>query len=200
MKKVLLIAPPYGNLYGGANIKKMQWGFVPYGLCSVGGKLRSLGHQVRIIDATFQMNCQKEMEDIIKKEMPDYLGLTLTTPQVPAGLNICESVKKIDPGCIIVAGGAHPSALPEDLILDNNIDIVVIGEGEITMSQIVGGIDLSGIKGICYKENGTIKRTSPQLPIEDLDKLPFPLYEQLPIERYGTPYMGRSVGIITGRC
>ncbi len=85
------------------------------------------------------------------------------------------------------------------MVSDKNIDIVVTGEGEITMSQVVKGVCLTDIKGIYYKKDNCIVKNHPQELIDNLDTLPLPLYEQLPIERYGTPYMGRSVGIITGR-
>jgi len=199
MSKVLLIAPNYEALYGRANIKKLRWGFIPYGLACIGGKLRSDEHNVKIIDTTCSISNWNEIEQVIKKESPDYLGVSITTPQAPGGLKICEITKRIKPDCITVIGGPHASALPEDMLLDKNVDIVVIGEGEITMSQIAKGISLTDIKGIYYKKGDCIIKNQPQELIDDLDRLPFPLYEQLPIERYGTPYMGRSIGIITGR-
>ncbi len=200
MSKVLLVAPPYGNLYGGANIKRLNWGFIPYGLASIAGKLRAESHKVKIIDATCSLNSLNEIEQIIATESPDYLGIGITTPQVTAGLKILEISKKIKSDCITVVGGPHASALPEEILSNNkDIDIVVIGEGEITMSQIAKGEPLSRIKGICYRQNNSIVKTHPQDLIEDLDELPFPLYEQLPIDRYGTPYMGTSIGIISGR-
>jgi len=195
----LLIAPHYEALYGRANIKKLRWGFIPYGLACIGGKLRFDGHNVKIIDTTCSISSWNEIEEVIKKESPDYLGVSITTPQAPGGLKICEITKRIKPNCITVIGGPHASALPEEMLSDKNVDIVVIGEGEITMSQITKGISLTDIKGIYYKKGDCIIKNQPQELIDDLDRLPFPLYEQLPIERYGTPYMGRSIGIITGR-
>lgn len=199
MSKVLLIAPPYGNLYGGANIKRLKWGFIPYGLASIGGKLRAEGHDVKIIDTTCSINNLSEIEQIIKKESPQYLGVSVTTPQVTSSLKICEITKKIKPDCITIVGGPHVSALPEEMVSDKNIDIAVVGEGEITMSEILKDKPLTAIRGIYYKKDNIVMKNPPQVLIDDLDALPFPLYEQLPIERYGTPYMGRSVGIISGR-
>lgn len=200
MSKVLLIAPPYEGLYGGANIKKLRWGFIPYGLACIAGKLHAEGCDVKVIDATCSVNGLNEIEQIIAKESPDYLGVGITTPQTTSGLKISEISKKIKPDCITVVGGPHASALPEEILTNNkSIDIVVIGEGETTMSEIVKEKPLFKIKGICYRKNNSIVKTQPQDLIEDLDKLPFPLYEQLPIARYGTPYMGSSIGIISGR-
>lgn len=199
MNKILLIAPPYGHLYGRANIRRLRWGFIPYGLASIAGKLNSEGHNVKIIDATCLVSNWSEIEKIIKNESPHYLGIGITTPQTTCGLKIAEITKKIKPDCITVVGGPHASALPEEMVSDKNIDIVVTGEGEITMSQVVKGVCLTDIKGIYYKKDNCIVKNHPQELIDNLDTLPLPLYEQLPIERYGTPYMGRSVGIITGR-
>ncbi|MCX5716026.1 MAG: radical SAM protein [Candidatus Omnitrophica bacterium] len=199
MSKILLIAPPYETLYGGSNIKKLQWGFIPYGIASIGGKLRSEGHKVRIVDVTWSLKNLYELKDIIRDESPDYMGVSVTTPQVVVSLEICKMAKRIKPDCTIIVGGPHASALPEEMLLNKDIDIVVYGEGEVTMSLIARGADLPLIKGVYYRDKGVIVKNEPQPLIEDLDSLPFPLYEQLPIERYGTPYMGRSVGIITGR-
>ena len=86
--------------------------------------------------------------EIIKIELPRYLGVGVTTPQVNSCLRICEITKKIKPDCITIVGGPHASALPQELLSDKNIDIVVYGEGEITMSEIVEGKPLTDIKGI----------------------------------------------------
>jgi len=128
MSKVLLIAPAYGNLYGGANIRRLKWGFIPYGLASIGGKLKSEGHEVKIVDATCSVSNWCEIEQIIKRDSPHYLGVSITTPQAPGSLKICEITKKIKPDYITVVGGPHVSALPEEMLSDKNIDIAVVGE------------------------------------------------------------------------
>ncbi len=68
MNKILLIAPPYGHLYGRANIRRLRWGFIPYGLASIAGKLNSEVHNVKIIDATCLVSNWSEREKIIKNE------------------------------------------------------------------------------------------------------------------------------------
>ena len=78
-------------------------------------------------------------------------------------------------------GGTHASLLPAQTLENENIDIVVQGEGEETFVELVQALDgkqpLSNVKGIWYKDNGRIKGTGTR-PFIDLNKQP-PLPYQL---------------------
>lgn len=90
---------------------------------------------------------------------------------------------------ITVVGGPHASASPWELMEDENIDFVVIGEGEIPMFELCraleSGMDISSIEGVAYRDylNKVMvnHRTS---YVEDLDQIPFPARHLLLMEKY----------------
>jgi len=88
---------------------------------------------------------------------------------------------------LLVTGGPQPTSSPEDFL--QHFDVVVVGEGEETMLELVNeaenGSDLSKVKGIAYKENGGKTRfTPPRGFIQDLNSIPFPARELFDNEGY----------------
>jgi anaerobic magnesium-protoporphyrin IX monomethyl ester cyclase len=99
-------------------------------------------------------------------------------------------VKSIDKDIVTVLSGLYPSARSEDSLMHPNIDFVVIGEAEYTMSELIGALEqgttanFKEIKGIGYIKNGETIITPPRPAIQDLDALPFPARHLLPMEEY----------------
>ncbi|MBP7652806.1 radical SAM protein [Candidatus Dependentiae bacterium] len=199
MAKVLLFSPPYIDTYGGLNIKKIGWGIPPTGIGYIGAYLKSQGIDVRIYDLMFEIDNLNQIRDIIEKENPEIIGIGSTSPQFSAALAIAKIIKKVDNKIKVVFGGPHPTSLPEETISYPEIDIVAVGDGEITMLEICSGIKLDSIKGIYYKNEKNTYFTGDREIEYNLDKFPFPLYEQLAMDRYSSFYFGKSMGIISGR-
>jgi len=78
------------------------------------------------------------------------------TTQIPHALDICRLIKEINSDCKIIWGGAHPSLFIKQTVSHPLVDIVVYGEGEITMNQIASNKQLSEIKGIAYKDGDRV--------------------------------------------
>jgi len=199
MAKVLLIAPSMEGLYGKIKLRKFRWGCLPYGLACIAGFLKQKNHDIRLIDATYEFDNRFQLKSLILNEQPEFVGISVTTPLLIESLYICNFIKENLPQTRTILGGPHPSALPQETMSHPTVDMVVFGEGEYTLQEILEGKDPKDIKGLCYRSNGEIKMNPARPLIDDLDSLPFPLFEQLPIDRYGLPYMGKSVGIITSR-
>jgi len=148
MSKVLLINPPF-------NINKENYdSSISVGLLSIGSYLDSNNTRVEIIDGIRQVNYYELIESKIRD--CDYVGISVMTTQIPQALNVCRLIRKTNPNCKIIWGGAHPSLFLKQTVDNPLIDIVVYGEGEITMNQIVSNQPLSEIKGIAYKEGNEI--------------------------------------------
>lgn len=200
MSKILLLAPPFGNVYGKIRFKTRRIGIPPIGLAGLASFLKENGHDVRLVDLTYFDGDWKDFENVLFKENPVFVGLTSTTPQITNTYFIANYIKRKLPHANIVVGGPHVSALPEVTLQEcANIDIVVRGVGEETMAEIASGRQLSEINGLSFRKGNKIISTEKRCGIEDLDALPFPLYEQLPLRYYGHPIMGRSMGLISGR-
>ena len=116
---------------------------------------------------------------------PDVIGLTATTAVVQKIVDIAKISRNILPGVTIVAGGPHPTACPDDLLKNSDIDIVVSGEGDRVFQAIVEAQDLKDIPNIYYKVNGVIAHSDIlNTAIEDLDSLDFPAYFLYDLHKY----------------
>jgi radical SAM superfamily enzyme YgiQ (UPF0313 family) len=116
----------------------------------------------------------------------------------PIASGILRDCKRFDEGVITVIGGPHVSFTPKETLQESLwIDIVVRGEGEITISEISLGKELKDIDGIAFRENNEIVMTPPRQLIEDLDELPFPSRHLFPIPKYQA--FGGECPLITGR-
>ncbi|MBU2541465.1 MAG: B12-binding domain-containing radical SAM protein [Candidatus Omnitrophica bacterium] len=201
MADVLLINPPYSDIYGKINVKRMGFSLPSLGLAYIGSFLKSHDKDVELIDATFIEGGLEGLFKKIKEEAPRIVGFTVVTANMSVVARMAEEIKKISPQTLIVVGGFHPSALPAETV--NNykaIDIAVIGEGEFTMLDLCEFDDLTGIKGICYRnESDEIKINEPRPLMEDLDSLPFPLFEHLLVYKYGYLSLGNALPVLSGR-
>jgi radical SAM superfamily enzyme YgiQ (UPF0313 family) len=110
----------------------------------------------------------------IKKFQPDYIGITVWTTIVASAIHTARYCRKVCPSAIIIAGGPHVTLLPEDIKELKAFDIGVIGEGELTILEIVEGKPLNSIHGIFYSENGTIKQNQRREFVENLDNFGIP--------------------------
>ncbi len=87
----------------------------------------------------------------------------------------------------IVFGGPHATVLPESC-LRNGADYVVLGEGEVTMLELVdalaSGNDVSKVSGIAYLRDNVLHRTAARGVISNLDDIPLPARDLLPMDKY----------------
>ena len=198
----------------------------PLGLGYLGAVLENAGIAVKIVDCLLEgWNNRVEVaenivriglpfdriEEIIRAYGPDIVGVNnLFTKQRENAHQIYALAKKVDSGIITIAGGAHPTVMPELVLADGNVDYVVLGEGDDTIIDLVGVIegkkDITTLDGVGYKENGQIKIIPKTKFIEDLDRLPFPARHLLNMEGYfglkhshGTRRRKRFSPIVTSR-
>ncbi len=198
MANVLLINPPSDA----ANP------VFPFGLGSIAAMFIKEGIEIDIIDAWGERLSHEQLEARIADLKPAVIGITMMSPVLLSGMETVSVARKAAPDSTVVVGGAHPSALPQECLEDNpQIDIVVIGEGENTLLEIVHALDdgeeLDDIAGIVFRKNGKTVVTAPRAPIADIDSLPLPAYNLFPMEKYKThPPYGRKtpyVNMITSR-
>ncbi|AXV37901.1 MAG: B12-binding domain-containing radical SAM protein [Methanobacterium sp. BRmetb2] len=194
--KVLLINPPYVN----SKYKFIGLVAPPLGIAYIAAVLEEGGVDVKIIDAAAM-----EMEwDTLKKEIenysPDVVAITALTPTINKALKTAKITKKTCPNANIVMGGYHPTFTYTELLKNDFIDIVILGEGEYTMLELVKtlekGGDLKEVKGIACKDFTTPSRDI----IKDIDSLPFPARHLLPMDEYKVLNIKLPTGtLISGR-
>ncbi|MFH1237786.1 MAG: radical SAM protein [Candidatus Aenigmatarchaeota archaeon] len=131
----------------------------------------------------------EEIERRVREAKPDVVGISSAyTCQSENMHKTAEVVKRVSKHIPVVVGGAHPTAFPEMVLKDKNVDIAVIGEGELTavelMQKLDSGTDYSKVKGIAFMDGDKVKINEKREFIEDLDSIPLPARHLLPMKEY----------------
>jgi|TARA_Y100000031_G_scaffold156940_1_gene214372 radical SAM superfamily enzyme YgiQ (UPF0313 family) len=200
--KVLLINPFYeiSKYYG--KLSKLAFVFPPVGLTYLAGMVRAKGHSVYIYD--FQVE-KRDFWEFIKEFKPDFIGITCQTALFYSTVRLARDIRQKFPKLPIVVGGAHGSYRPHDFLEQgHDIDLVVRGEGEMTLLELLDyyqhqGRSLKEINGITFKQNGEIVDNPARALIKDLDILPIPAIDLLPLQEYHVSpdnYIGGQVGLV----
>ena len=155
----------------------------PMGLMYVGTVLRKAGHLVKITGIDIQ-NLQEKVLKEVYYFKPDVVGLSITTPLANRAQTVARLIKNNFPRIIIIAGGPHPTILQEETLREGNIDVCVIGEGEVTVEDLLKALtwrrSLEEVKGIAFLKDGNLIVTEARDYIQDLDSLPFVDRELMP--------------------
>ena len=115
--------------------------------------------------------------------------MTATTLAWPAVRRLSHALAARFPKAILVLGGPHATVFPEDCLTASAFHVAVMGEGEISFAQLVdrieAGVALDDLPGCATRlPNGTA-RVNHTIPwVEELDALPFPALDLLPMKRY----------------
>lgn len=184
--KLLLINPNQSILYKDVKIKEGAIYSPVLSLATLAASCLKSGHQVKIFDMNLPVNDEKRLTRLLRVYISEFVGITFTTPLYPQMVKISQLVKKNLSGCILIGGGPHASSFPERTLQETPLDIVVVGEGDYTLPEILSGKRWSNIAGICYKMRGQIKKTVPQPLIPNLDTLPFPAWHLYDLPAYKT--------------
>jgi len=186
--KVLLINPPVQDSYINPVLKNLFYNSPPLGLCYLAAVLKKDGVEAKIIDAAVE---KLTIEQVIKRAKsiePDIIGVSSTTYSFPSAVLLAAELKKIIGDKKIMIGGPHITSNPEDILKYKCFDFGVIGEGEVTVSELAraikNGDNIDGIAGLVFNQKGRLY-FSPKRPfIDDLDSLPFPDRDLVPLELY----------------
>jgi len=151
------------------------------------------GYRVRIVDQYGDPGWEEKFEEALR-ENPICFGVSsMTGPQIIRALSACKRFRGEHPGVPIVWGGIHASILPEQTLENHYVDIVVIGEGEATLPELVRTIESGGsladVQGIAYTENGEYRRNEDR-PFIDLDQHPPLAYDLIDIDLYRRKIFG----------
>lgn len=169
----------------GFDIKKVSID-LPLSLLSA-ASLIAQDYEVKIIDQRTNSHWEEDLKRELERN-PLCVGISsLTGPQIEFGLQASRIVKEAENRTKVVWGGVHATLLPEQTVQHSLVDIVVVGEGELSFRNLVIALDkkrsLEDVKGIAFKKDGRIVRTEPESPL-DLDELPELPYDLVDVEKY----------------
>jgi radical SAM superfamily enzyme YgiQ (UPF0313 family) len=198
----VFINPPY-------RIKKNSiWRIInseipPLGIALLSAIWDKYGHTSQIIDAAV---LKLTIPEIIEKinPMTDFVGITATTPVISDAIAIARQVRKKLPHIKIVMGGVHPTVFHRQLVEDNVCDIVIRNEGEFSILELAKRTPLHLIPNMTWRNSqNQIVTNPPWGKYVDLDSLPLPAYDKLPMKLYhsalGAGKYEPSIGMVTSR-
>ncbi len=191
--KILLINPPICN-----DIGHPLAGAPPLALLYLAAYLRKQGYKnIKVIDADTRRLTWEKLEELFRDEKPDIVGLSGTSLAMPVLFKSAKMARKVLPDAKIIAGGFGPTVEPEKVLResDKSVDVVVMGEGELTLSELVTKFEKDGrgffgdVKGIAYiDDRDNFVTTERREYIKDLDTVPWPAYDLLDCDP--TDYVG----------
>jgi radical SAM superfamily enzyme YgiQ (UPF0313 family) len=194
--RVLLIAPP--------SPERLETPLL--GIQYVAASLLACGCEVRVIDAAARAFLQTSewIASEARRFAPDIVAFSLFTRWVRHAYTLAGQLRGCAP--VMVAGGPHATVCPEEA-LHHGFDIVVLGEAERTMPQLLewreGLIELDAIPGIRFRRpDGAVGHGPPGNLVRDLDSLPFPMLAQ---DLFEPQWYGKSAadavprGLLTSR-
>ena len=190
----------------------------PLGLTYVAGALREAGFQVQFIDAVGESLDTRHpapndcflyglsLEQIVDRIDPEseIIGVAFGFSfEWPVGRNLVNEIRKKFPQTLLIGGGEHVTAVPDQSLAESALDIGVLGEGEETAVEIAtvfaeGRLDPASIEGIVYQDqNGDVVATSRRPRKLEIDTVPLPAWDLTPIENYLD--RGYGFGVNRGR-
>ncbi len=164
---------------------------MPLGPCYVAGYIRAHGFD----DITYYSQdvyhyTEEHLTQYLSENTFDIVGIGFSAGyfQHEKIKHICDAIRKASHVPFIMLGGHGPSPVPEFSIQYYGADAVIMGEGEIPtlnlLKALASGAPLDTVKGIAFRTEEGITVNERENPIEDLDIIPFPYYEPLPMEYY----------------
>lgn len=147
-------------------------------------------------DVNVEVYCQDifhytnaELSDLLKKNNYDLICVGFLAARFKETvLDLCRCINKQKRSAWLVLGGHGPTPIPEYVLEQTHADVIVLGEGEETLPELLKCKleqgELAKINGIAYTEEGVVKITPRRKPVFDLDSIPFPEWSLFPIEHY----------------
>ncbi len=187
-RKVLFVVPPqqivehYGRLarFGA----RLPW----MGMAYVIGAVQAVGHEVKLVDCETENIGFNKLKEIIRGFMPDVICSSAVITNIDRCIKAMQAAKDISSDIVTVLGGPQVTIFPEKVFSESVADFIVIGEGEVTMCEILLHLDeidrLEQIQGIWFRKDGNIVKTQARELIKDLDSILFPALGMYNMDNY----------------
>jgi radical SAM superfamily enzyme YgiQ (UPF0313 family) len=162
----------------------------PVGLGYIASVLRDNGIEVKIWNQDLHHYPDEYLTEYLDQEKFDFIGISVVAGyyQYKKLLALSEAINRSKNRPIYILGGHGPSPDPEYFLKKTLADVIVMGEGEETVVELIQAItekrDLGGIKGIAYRSHNTVIINERRELIKEIDNIPLPAYDLFPIHYY----------------
>lgn len=160
----------------------------PYGAMYIASSLMEDGHEVRIENGDVEIFDYAQLCERIKRFSPDVIGFSAPVSTCYKYVKDASGfIKEQFPDLKIILGGGL-SAAAETVLNHTRVDIIVVGEGDITVKELVTRIEKNesyhGIGGLVFRDGEHIVKTQKQKPIINLDILKYPAFDLVDMDKY----------------
>lgn len=182
----------------------------PQGLAYIASVCRNAGHEVKIYSQDIYHWDESKLTDTLNKESYDLIGVSVIGGyyQYKKLLKISKAINQSKNRPFYVIGGHGPAPEPEYFLEKTKADVVVIGEGEVTILELLEAIksksSLQAVDGIAFMESGKCIQT-PKRSLIEIDSIPFPAWDLFPMDHYALLRMPhiknseRCMPVLSGR-
>lgn len=197
MKSILFVIPWTWGLVGNADYDFADAPErAPENVVSLATYLKSQGARVAIADLTRELalcrgnveECLSHLGEQCRLFNPDVIGLSFFTAHFEYAARIVGYLHSLYAGAecrpMIIAGGVHPTLLPKVTYEYIDFDALMVGEGEISLMQLLDGRPLHEIKGVFLPGQDKPEQAD---VLDDLDRLPFPDWNLVDKDFYSQP-------------
>ncbi len=172
--KILLIFPPQNLNERYARDMGDVGGFLPpLGLCYMAAILERDGHEVKIMDCPVNKYTISDILTEITNFNPIVIGIAAITALANVTRELCDVIKNQFSGKYIILGGPHPTIMPNEVSSEMNADIIIQGEADNIISEVIKNLDE-------YKQKRIVKAGI----VMKLDSMPFPARHLLDMSKY----------------
>lgn len=220
---ITLINPPGIKTFSGL---QMHTPNPPLGLAYMAAAVKAAGFPCHVIDGTAEaldgispypdrsdfMAQGLSFEEIVRRIPPesDAIGISCMFSTLwPLTNRLAMRIRERFPAALMVLGGEHGTAVPENVLATSPFDVVVLGEGEETFVNLLQararGTPFQEVGGITFRDGGRVVSTGLSARKRDLDAIPLPDWDSFPIEEYISRHqingvnLGRSMPILGTR-
>lgn len=210
--RIVLIHPNYHS--GGAEIAG-NW--PPAWAAYLTGSLKAAGFDdIRFIDAMTNNLTDDQLRAMLAEEKPDIVGATCITPSIYKAERALQIAKELHPGTVTILGGIHATFMYQQVLSEAPwIDVIVRGEGEEILVELVRAIDdgrwpaaRHSIKGLAFTDGGKIVASPAAATVKNLDSiepdwgiLEWDKYRYIPMNcRVAIPNMARGCPFTCSFC
>ncbi len=191
------------NLFFDLRDEEDKVGYVPLGPLYITSTLEEKGWEVEFRDYLVDSSSYGEPLDpqsicSFLDRSADILGISCASELLPLALLAVEKLKQVQPQKTVILGGIGPAGAAEEILQNfSSVDIVVRGEGEQTIGEVMArlkaGKEVGNVTGISYHQGDKVFSNPNRPRIRNLDGLPFPAYDRIKIDNYS------HLGIYSGR-
>ena len=181
---------------------------LPLGLAYIAGVVEESGRPLHVLDAVAGAPAQKtryfkgvlvglELQEIVHRIPADCQSVGITvifTHEWPAVVRLVQLIKAARPELTVILGGEHISAAPEFCLATSEADILVLGEGEETVVELLAALDDSGpdleraalhdIPGLAFHDGDEIRVNPRRKRRRDIDSIPYPAWHLFEVKTY----------------